>query len=75
MVPYNLLQKKQRTWKPEPGPQKAIKEAKLFGPVEIVASSGDKNFTYIPERFHDPQDADYSHITTNNTIFGSEIQV
>lgn len=50
--------------------KKAIKEAKLFGEVEIVASSEDKNFTYIPKEYTIPEDADYFHITSNNTIFG-----
>ena len=55
------------------GPKKAIKEAKLFGQVEVVASSSDKNFSYYPKDFVIPSDADYFHITTNNTIYGTEI--
>lgn len=74
MVPYNLLQKKAAYLETGSWAQKAIKEAKLFGPVEIVASSGDKNFNYIPKNFTIPKDADYFHITTNNTIFGTEIR-
>jgi phosphoserine aminotransferase len=54
--------------------KKAIKEAKLFGEVDVVASSEDKNFNYIPKNFNVPGDADYFHITTNNTIFGTEIK-
>jgi phosphoserine aminotransferase len=73
MVPYNLLQKKAAYLETGAWAQKAIKEAKMFGPVEIVASSSDKNFNYIPKNFTIPADADYFHITTNNTIFGSEI--
>ena len=46
----------------------------MFGEVEVVASSADKNFTYIPRWFTIPTDADYFHITTNNTIFGTEIR-
>jgi len=74
MVPYNLLQKKAAYLETGSWAQKAIKEAKFFGPVEIVASSGDKNFNYIPKNFTIPKDADYFHITTNNTIFGTEIR-
>jgi phosphoserine aminotransferase len=53
---------------------KAIKEAKLFGKVEVVASSKDKNFNYIPKEYDIPSDASYFHITTNNTIYGTQIQ-
>ena len=53
---------------------KALKEAKLFGDVEIVASSKDKNHTYIPKGFSIPQDANYLHLTSNNTIFGTQIK-
>ena len=53
---------------------KAIKEAKFFGEVEIVASSKDKTYNYIPKDFTIPEDADYFHITTNNTIYGTEIK-
>ncbi|MFP4065480.1 MAG: 3-phosphoserine/phosphohydroxythreonine transaminase, partial [Bacteroidales bacterium] len=53
--------------------KKAIKEAKGFGEVDVVASSADKNFNYIPKDFKIPADADYFHITTNNTIAGTEI--
>jgi len=73
MIPYNLLQNKAAYLETGAWAQKAIKEAKIFGPVEIVASSSDKNFTYIPKNFKIPADADYFHITTNNTIFGTEI--
>ncbi|MDD3384877.1 MAG: 3-phosphoserine/phosphohydroxythreonine transaminase, partial [Bacteroidales bacterium] len=51
----------------------AIKEAKLFGEVDVVATSEDKNFSYIPKGYTIPSDADYFHITTNNTIVGTEI--
>ncbi len=74
MVPYNLLQKKAAYLETGVWAQKAIKEAKLFGAVDIVASSGDKNFNYIPKNFTIPENADYFHITTNNTIFGTEIR-
>ncbi len=73
MVPYNLLQKKAAYLETGSWAKKAIKEAKFFGPVDIVASSADKNFSYIPASYDIPDDADYFHITTNNTIFGTEI--
>jgi phosphoserine aminotransferase len=76
MVPFNLLGDSQTAAYLETGAwsQKAIKEAKLFGNVNIVASSSDKNFTYIPKQFTVPGDSVYFHITTNNTIYGSEIK-
>ena len=52
---------------------KAIKEAKLVGEVVEVAASADANFNYIPKGVDVPSDADYLHITTNNTIFGTQI--
>ncbi|MDR0511145.1 MAG: 3-phosphoserine/phosphohydroxythreonine transaminase, partial [Rikenellaceae bacterium] len=52
--------------------KKAIKEAKLFGETIVLASSEDKNFSYIPKGYAVPSDLDYLHITTNNTIFGTE---
>lgn len=52
--------------------KKAIKEAKRYGEVAVVASSEDRNFTYIPKGFEIPADLDYLHITTNNTIYGTE---
>jgi phosphoserine aminotransferase len=73
MVPYNLLAKKAAYLNTGEWARKAIKEAKGFGDVEVVASSEDKNFNYIPTGFNIPTDADYLHITTNNTIFGTEI--
>jgi len=74
MVPYNLLNKKAAYLETGTWAKKAIKEAKLFGEVEVVASSADKNFNYIPRNYKIPTDADYFHITTNNTIFGTEIK-
>jgi len=52
---------------------KAIKEAKIYGDVDVVASSKDKNYTYIPAGFHIPHDAAYFHYTTNNTIEGTQM--
>lgn len=73
MVPFNLLNKKAAYLETGVWAKKAIKEAKLFGQVEVVASSSDKNFSYFPKDFVIPADADYFHITTNNTIYGTEI--
>ena len=73
MVPYNLLAKKAAYLNTGTWASKALKEAKLFGEVVEVASSKDKNFSYIPKGYEIPSDADYFHITTNNTIFGTQI--
>ena len=72
MTAYNLLENKagyvnSGTWS-----TKAIKEAKLLGEVLEVASSKDSNFNYIPKGFSIPNDLDYLHLTTNNTIFGTQ---
>ncbi len=74
MIPYNLLGKKAAYLNTGAWSTKAIKEAKLFGDVDVVASSEDKNFTFIPKGYVIPEDADYFHITTNNTIYGTEIK-
>lgn len=73
-VPYNLLEKKAAYLVTGSWAKKATKEAKLFGEVAVVASSEDKNFTYIPRGYTVPTDVDYFHITTNNTIYGTEIK-
>ena len=73
-VPANLLNKKAAYLQTGVWAKKAAKEAKFYGDVEIVASSEDKNYTYIPKNFTIPTDADYFHITTNNTIYGTEIR-
>jgi phosphoserine aminotransferase len=74
-VPMNLLNENQTAAYLDCGVwgSKAIKEARLFGNVEIVASSKDKNYTYIPKGFKIPSDAAYFHYTTNNTIEGTEM--
>ncbi len=54
--------------------KKAVKEAKLLGNVEVIASSADKNYNYIPKGFSVPTDADYLHFTSNNTIFGTQFK-
>ena len=73
MVPYNLLNKKAAYLNTGTWASKALKEAKNFGETIEVASSKDENFCYIPKNYTVPSDADYFHITTNNTIFGTEI--
>lgn len=73
MVPFNLLEKKAAYLNTGTWASKAQKEAKLFGEVVEVASSKADNFTYIPKKYTIPADADYFHITTNNTIFGTEL--
>jgi len=72
MTAYNLLEKKAAYINTGTWSVKAIKEAKIIGEVNEVASSKDKNFNYIPKQYSIPQDADYIHITTNNTIFGTQ---
>lgn len=73
MIPFNLLEKKAAYLNTGTWANKAEKEAKLFGEVVEVASSKADNYTYIPKNYTIPADADYFHITTNNTIFGTEI--
>ncbi len=74
MVANNLLEKKAAYLNTGTWADKAIKEAQHFGEVEVVASSSDKNFNYIPKGFKIPKDADYFHCTSNNTIFGTQIK-
>ncbi len=74
MVPYNLLARKAAYLNTGTWATKAIKEAKLFGDVVEVASSADRNFSYIPKNFTVPEDADYLHITSNNTIYGTQLR-
>ncbi len=75
-VPMNLLDTKDTGAYADTGVwgQKAIKEAKLFGNVAMVCSGKDSNYTVIPKDFAVPNDANYFHITTNNTIYGSQWQ-
>lgn len=76
MVPYNLLREKGKAAYVNTGvwASKAIKEAKLIGNTEIIASSEDRKFAYIPKGYAIPADADYLHITSNNTIYGTQLQ-
>ncbi len=74
MVPMNLMNKKAAYLNTGSWANKAMKEAKNFGEMVEVASSADKNYSYIPKNYKIPSDADYLHITTNNTIYGTEIK-
>ena len=73
MVPFNLMESKAAYLNTGTWASKALKEAKAFGEVVEVASSKAANFNYIPKDYVIPADADYFHITTNNTIFGTEL--
>lgn len=74
MVPFNLLKKKAAYLETGTWAVNAIKEAKLFGEVDVVASSKEANFNYIPKGYEIPDDVDYFHFTSNNTIFGTELR-
>ncbi len=74
MVPYNLLNKKAAYLETGTWASNAVNEARLFGEVDVVASSKDANFSYMPSDFVIPADADYFHYTSNNTIYGTEIR-
>ncbi|MAZ29415.1 MAG: 3-phosphoserine/phosphohydroxythreonine transaminase [Cytophagaceae bacterium] len=74
MAAYNLLENKAAYLNTGTWSDKAIKEAKLFGEVVEVASSKDKNYNYIPKGYSVPKDVDYFHMTTNNTIFGTQVK-
>lgn len=73
MAPMNFLKKKAGYVNTGVWAKKAMKEAKLFGEVVEVASSAADNFTYIPKNYNIPTDIDYLHITSNNTIYGTEM--
>ncbi|MBM1106905.1 3-phosphoserine/phosphohydroxythreonine transaminase [Aurantibacter crassamenti] len=74
MVAYNLLEKKAGYINTGTWADKSIKEAKLFGEVVEVGSSKDENYNYIPKGYVVPNDLDYLHLTSNNTIFGTQIK-
>ena len=71
-IPYNFLETKAGYINTGVWSKKAIKEAKNFGEVKVLATSEDRNFNYIPKNVEIPTDLDYLHITTNNTIYGTE---
>ncbi len=72
MVPYNLLEHKAAYIDTGTWANKAQKEAMLFGNAEVIASSKNDGYKYIPKNISIPTNADYLHITTNNTIYGTE---
>jgi phosphoserine aminotransferase len=76
MVPYNLLRESGTAAYVNTGvwASKAIKESKIIGNTNVIASSEDKNFSYIPKGYEIPKDADYLHITSNNTIYGTQLK-
>lgn len=74
MAAYNLLEQKAGYVNTGTWSLKAIKEARLLGEVVEVASSQEKNFNYIPKNYTVPNDLDYLHLTSNNTIFGTQIK-
>lgn len=73
MVPHNFLHQKAAYLNTGVWASRAIKEAKHYGETIVVASSEDKNFSYIPKEYAVPTDADYFHITSNNTIYGTQL--
>jgi phosphoserine aminotransferase len=74
MVPFNLLSKKAAYLDTGAWASKAIKESKMLGETVIVASSKEANYNFIPKAYSVPNDADYFHYTTNNTIYGTQIK-
>ena len=74
MAPMNFLKKKAAYLDTGVWASKAIKEAKLFGEVDVVASGKECNYTAIPKDWTVPADVDYFHYTSNNTIYGTEIR-
>ncbi|MCQ2178140.1 MAG: 3-phosphoserine/phosphohydroxythreonine transaminase [Bacteroidales bacterium] len=73
VIPMNFLERKAAYLDTGVWAGKALKEAKGLGEAYALASSADRNYSYIPKDFVIPQDVDYFHITTNNTIYGTEI--
>lgn len=75
MIPMNLLEEGETAAYVNTGvwASRAIKEAKMFGNVNVLASSEDKNFNYIPKDYTIPTDVKYFHCTSNNTIYGTEM--
>jgi len=74
MVPMNCLHTKAAYVDSGVWANKAIKEAKLFGDVNVIASSKDKNYSFVPKGYEIPSDCDYLHITSNNTIYGTQMK-
>lgn len=74
MAPFNLLRNKAGYLDTGTWASNAIKEARIFGDVEVLASSKDANYTFYSTDYEVPADLDYFHITTNNTIYGTELR-
>lgn len=76
MIPYNFIRDNGTAAYVNTGvwASKAIKEAKMIGNTQIIASSEDKKYTYIPKGYEIPSDADYLHLTSNNTIYGTQMK-
>ncbi|MBO4942639.1 MAG: 3-phosphoserine/phosphohydroxythreonine transaminase [Muribaculaceae bacterium] len=74
MIPYNLLARRAAYLDTGTWASNAIKEARLFGEVDVVASSKEAGYTFIPKGFDVPSDVDYFHFTSNNTIYGTEMR-
>ncbi len=76
MVPFNLLNEDETAAFTNTGvwADRAIKEAKHFGKVEVLASSKEENYTHIPKKYTIPKDAKYFHLTSNNTIYGTQLK-
>lgn len=74
MIPYNFLRHKAAYLDTGTWAHNAIKEARLFGDVDVVASSEQEHYTFIPKGYAVPSDADYFHFTSNNTIYGTEMR-
>lgn len=76
MVPYNLLEEGKMAAYLDTGSwaSKAIKEARYFGDVQVVASSKESTYTYIPKDYTIPENAAYFHVTSNNTIYGTQLK-
>lgn len=75
MIPYNFLARRAAYIDTGTWASNAIKEARLFGDVDVLASSKEAGYTYIPKGYEVPADVDYFHYTSNNTIYGTEIRV
>jgi len=72
-IPYNIMRTKSAYLDTGRWASKAIDEARYFGAVDIPASSKDDGYRHIPKNYTIPEDADYFHITTNNTIYGTQM--
>lgn len=73
LIPFNLLENKAAYLDTGVWAKKAIDEAEIFGDVEVVASSKEEKYSFIPKAYSVPNNADYFHITTNNTIYGTQL--